>query len=92
MLGSESAIEGASAVSDDGRIALVDAESSNIVAIMKQRQRACSACFSITSSDVVDPSVEISVSVSKQTAVKLKLSFFGTTTLTNPELRAEMTG
>ena len=35
MLGSESAIEGASAVSDDGRIALVDAESSNIVAIMK---------------------------------------------------------
>lgn len=37
MLGSESAIEGVSTVSDEGRIALVDAGSSNIVAIMKQR-------------------------------------------------------
>lgn len=34
MLGSESAIEGASAVSNEGRNAFVDAEGSNIVAMM----------------------------------------------------------
>lgn len=38
MLGSESAIEGASAEESGGRIALVDSEGSNMVAIVALRQ------------------------------------------------------